>query len=130
VKLPHILMIAAYCTFLFWLSSGPVSAPASVQFDGMDKVAHMCAYGLLAGLVFYGLRQSGRPWTPRAMLWFPVLFVALYGGSDEFHQYFIPSRSCDVVDWLADVTGAFGVASLLVLLFRRPVQEPLASPGE
>ena len=116
--------------FIFWLSSGPVSAPKSIQFDGMDKVAHICAFGLLAGLVSYGLRRSGKPWTPGALLLLPVLFVACYGASDEIHQYFVPTRSCDILDWMADVTGALGASTALALVFRRPVAETLADSGE
>ena len=33
-------------------------------------------------------------------------FVALYGAADEIHQRFVPNRSCDVLDWLADTLGA------------------------
>ncbi len=133
MKLLHVLLIAGYCCFLFWLSSGPVSAPVEIRFDGMDKVAHVCAFGLLAGLVFNGLRRSGRSWTPRALFWIPVCFVALYGASDEFHQFFVPSRNCDVFDWMADVTGALlsvTLFSLTLRYFRKPVSEPLAGSGE
>lgn len=99
----------------------------------MDKIAHVCVYSVLAGLVFYGMRQSGRPWTPRALFWISVLFTACYGSSDEFHQYFIPSRNCDFFDWLADLTGALGGAAVLSLFFhffRKPVPETLTTPGE
>ncbi len=133
MKLPHMLIVAAYCAFLFWMSSGPVSTPSTIQFDGVDKVAHACVYSVLAGLVFFGMRQSGRPWTPRALFCIPVLFVAFYGASDEFHQYFIPSRNCDFFDWLADVTGALAAASLLPLclrLLRKLVPETLPVSGE
>ena len=119
--------------FLFWLSSGPVSVPKPMKFDGIDKAAHACAFGLLAGLVFHGLRRSGRPWTSQALFCIPVLFVSLYGASDEFHQYFVPTRSCDIFDWLADVTGALMAVTVLSLFFRlfgRPVSEPLAGPGD
>jgi VanZ family protein len=104
-----------------------------LQFDGFDKIAHLGAFGLLAGLVFNGLRQSGRPWTSGGLFLIPVLFVALYGASDELHQYFVPTRSCDVLDWLADVTGALVAVTGLSVLFRiigSPVQEPVTSSGE
>ena len=133
MKLPHILLVAAYCAFIFWLSSGPVSTPTEIQFDGVDKVAHVCVYALLGALVYYGLRQSGRPWTVFALFWIPVLFASLYGASDEFHQSFVPSRTCDFFDWLADTTGGLLAATALSLFFRflgRPVPETLPSPGE
>ena len=38
-----------------------------------------------------------------------ILLIAigtLYGISDEIHQYFIPSRSADILDVLADCIGS------------------------
>jgi len=133
VKLPHILAIAVYCAFIFWLSSGPVEVPDTVQFDGVDKLAHMALYAVLGGLVYHGMQRSGRLWPPRIQFWLPVLFVALYGASDECHQYFVPTRSCDFFDWLADLAGGLAAAAALSLVFRlltRPVAETLSDSGE
>jgi VanZ family protein len=117
VKLPHIFLVFAWSALLFWLSSGPIDIPPSIEFNGVDKVAHVCVYAVLSGLVVYGLRRSGRSWTIRALIWIPVLYVALYGASDEFHQSFVPGRSCDFFDWLADVTGGLGAATAFSLFF-------------
>ena len=38
-------------------------------------------------------------------VWFVVGLVALYGVLDEFHQYFVPGRSVEFYDALADATG-------------------------
>ena len=35
------------------------------------------------------------------------VFCALYACSDEFHQYFVPGRSCKLFDVCVDSTGAF-----------------------
>ena len=32
--------------------------------------------------------------------------ASLYGMTDEFHQYFVPDRACDPLDWLIDTCGA------------------------
>jgi VanZ family protein len=34
-----------------------------------------------------------------------MLITAGYGASDELHQWFVPGRTADVFDWLADATG-------------------------
>ena len=133
MRLPHALIVAACCALIFWLSSGPLDAPTEIQFDGLDKLAHAGIYALLAGLVFHGLRQSGRGWTSRALFWIPVIFTALYGASDEFHQYFVPTRTSDLLDWLADVTGGLAAATALSLFFRcrgRRSPETLVPPVE
>jgi VanZ family protein len=37
-------------------------------------------------------------------LWSAVLTI-IYGITDEIHQYYVPNRSAEVQDWLADVIG-------------------------
>jgi VanZ family protein len=133
VKLPHAILVAVYCAFLFWMSSGPVEVPETIQFDQVDKVAHMSVYAVLCALVFHGLRRSGRSWTPRALFWIPVLFSSLYGVTDEFHQYFVATRTCDIVDWMADTAGALLAATILSLFIRffgKPAPETLTPCGD
>lgn len=56
--------------------------------------------------------KTTRPRVPAGMLGdFPapliaLIFSSLYGVSDEFHQIFTPSRSCDPMDWLVDTCAA------------------------
>ena len=38
---------------------------------------------------------------------YAILFSAVYGIIDELHQSLIPGRSCDILDWIADILGAF-----------------------
>jgi VanZ family protein len=40
---------------------------------------------------------------------------SLYGVSDEIHQAFVPGRSSDVLDWMADTAGTL----VALYLFRR-----------
>ena len=39
------------------------------------------------------------------MVMLSVLLSCLYGISDEIHQYFVPYRSADLMDVLADMIG-------------------------
>jgi UDP-2,3-diacylglucosamine pyrophosphatase LpxH len=48
--------------------------------------------------------------------------VALFGATDEWHQYFVPGRSCELGDWVADsLGGGLGLlaGSLQLLATRR-----------
>lgn len=47
-----------------------------------------------------------------------ILCASFYGVSDEIHQYFVPSRSCDPVDWMIDTIGATCGAGVFLLLAR------------
>lgn len=90
---------------IVWLSSRS-TYPLDLSLpEPLDKVAHLAAFGTLAISLDIAWRHS-RPNTALALR-FMVLFtiVALFGASDELHQYFVPGRSCDFFDWIADAAG-------------------------
>lgn len=110
------LPLIAYCLLIFLQSSSdnPVDLP---PIANVDKVLHAGAYGLL-GILFYRAYRSRWPsasgWT---MANASLLSAAFYGLTDEIHQYFVPGRSADPWDWLADTVGAMlGVAAYHALL--------------
>ena len=87
----------------------------------LDKLGHFALYAVL-GLLMLRAAATARP-APRIVL--SVLTVAsLFGAADEWHQRFIPGRSQDAADWLADTLGA-GSGVLAVVAFRSR-REPLA----
>lgn len=100
------------------------SKVAGPHFPYVDKVAHFGVYGLLGTLV--GRRGAG--W--RHAAW-SLIAVSLYGASDEWHQYYVPGRSTEIGDWLADTGGA----ALAILLYhgwagyRRLLERPLKWPA-
>lgn len=111
------LPLIAYCVLIFVQSSSelPVELPA---IEHVDKVLHVGGYGLL-GILFYRAYRSRWPsasgWT---MANASLLSAAFYGMTDEIHQYFVPGRSADPWDWLADTIGAMlGVAAYHALLY-------------
>jgi len=111
------LPLIAYCLLIFLQSSSdnPVDLP---PIANVDKVLHAGAYGLL-GILFYRAYRSRWPsasgWT---MANASLLSAAFYGLTDEIHQYFVPGRSADPWDWLADTVGAMlGVVAYHTLLY-------------
>ena len=96
------LLVAA--VIFFASSRESVSAPEIVN---IDKVAHFAVYGLLATL----LVRLGQG---RRAVWLALLATSFYGASDEWHQSFVPGRSSEVTDWVADTTGA----TLAIALYR------------
>jgi hypothetical protein len=89
------------------------SIPNLGQLPGgiSDKSGHSIGYALLAGL-FLRAFARGRL---RDVTWrrtsAAIIVATLYGVSDEFHQVFVPGRTADRYDVLADCIGAtVGVA--------------------
>jgi VanZ family protein len=46
--------------------------------------------------------------------------ASAFGASDEFHQAFVPGRTADVADWMADTLGAAIGALVATFALRRP----------
>ena len=113
MPLRYTIAVALYCFLIFTVSSNPAPPVPDLRFEHSDKLIHAAAFGVLALLVSLGMRVSDHLYSPRRQFWVPVLFVAVYGGVDEFHQYFVPRRQCDFMDWLADVSGALAVQVVL-----------------
>lgn len=69
-----------------------------------DKVGHLGLIGtlsLLCNLAFHP-RQPG--WLPRWITLVTLILLVILSG-EEIAQAFIPHRTCDIFDWLADLAG-------------------------
>lgn len=99
---------------LSWL---PAWLNAVLQVVPLDKLVHAGIYGLLASLWWWALlpRDGGHRWAEPG---WPFLLAVAFGALDEVHQGFVPGRSRDAVDWLADAVGAAGALVVLVGLRR------------
>ncbi len=89
---------------LFALSSIPGRDIPTIEFSYSDKIVHCGIYGVLGALCFRALRLTTRLRVVPAILVVPLIVLA-YGISDEVHQMFVPQRSSEVLDVVADVVG-------------------------
>jgi VanZ family protein len=96
---------------IFFLSHQPGDFAQLPQFVGIDKLAHVIAYGLLAGAFLYGLHPLTHSSNRGVTAIVVALFCLLYGISDEFHQSFIPKRCVSIWDVVADGVGAILVVA-------------------
>ena len=97
----------AWTICIFIASSIPSYEMPAMTILAWDKVIHLGVYFVLAACVFTACSHAGAPITLRRhRIAATILSVAVYGALDEFHQYFVPGRSVDFFDWLADFSGA------------------------
>ncbi len=94
--------VLLYMAVIFALSS--ISRPPAMP-GGSDKVLHALSYSVL-GLLFARALTGGRDAVTLRVAVLTIGFGALYGASDELHQYFNPPRSVEAADLLADTIGA------------------------
>jgi VanZ family protein len=97
---------------IFYLSHQPGDSAKLPQFVGIDKLAHVIVYGILAGAFLYSLQPFTHDSNYAVAAFVVVLFCILFGISDEFHQSFIPARNVSFWDVVADGLGALLVACL------------------
>jgi len=64
-------------------------------------------YGIVTYFFFRNIRNS-------------LIFASLYALSDELHQYFVPGRSCDIIDLLVDILGIF-VGVFILYIVRKKI---------
>ncbi len=100
---------ASICTALFFVAGSLPAGPGGSQ-GSLDKVLHAVGFGLLAGLWCSALAEL----RPRLGLLLPAaggfLASSAFGGLLELWQGRLGYRSCELLDWIADMVGAFAVA--------------------
>ena len=112
-----------YCVIIFALSSIGRVPEALRWITAYDLAIHAVVYAGLGWLAGMTVRKGAEPWRGWRLWAAPIAFVAVYGASDEIHQFFVPGRYCALADWIADVAGAATVQMVFVLKNRCRVKD-------
>jgi VanZ family protein len=115
--LPVILLAIA----IFILSSKPQLNPPDLGFEIQDKFYHFIFYALFGYLVarsFFLLKFSLI--FHKYYLVLAIIFSAVYGLSDEIHQYYVPGRFCSLGDFVADGLGS--ATGVFIYHYRGPLR--------
>ena len=99
------LPLILYC-LLIYIQSGYPSPQKLPSFKFMDKMLHFVAYGLMGILFFRAYQTLAIKQNRRMLIFLSILSASVYGISDEIHQFFVPGRSADLFDVIADILGA------------------------
>jgi VanZ family protein len=104
--LPAIL----YTGVIWWLSSQPLKLEGVELFPFQDKGIHFLEFGGLCLTICFAVYRT---WPGRGLrgALAAVLITTALGLLDELHQAFVPERSPDARDLLADALGASLFAS-------------------
>lgn len=84
--------------------------------DIINSMAHFLEYGAFGVLLVNALCHH---MSLRKACFAALVCASVYGITDELHQYFVPERMCDSVDWLVDTVGASIGVGLSCLVLRR-----------
>lgn len=97
-----------WAVIILVLTSIPGARIPHVPLAQVDKLVHVMMYGFLGWL---SVRAAGVPAGVRRAA-AVIAAISLFGAADEFHQQFIPGRSMELFDWVADTVGAACGAAL------------------
>ncbi len=87
-----------------------------------DKIAHFAAYFGLSVLAFLFWENNNVSLSVSKYELKILLILAAYGLFDEIHQIFIPGRSCEFLDFVADLSGTLiGYIFIKVILNKRVI---------
>ena len=89
----------------------------------------MVAYGVFGILWYRAFRFAGGTWSASRAVALAIVASALYGVTDEVHQYFVPMRQADPWDVAADAAGATIAAVSCEWWFARRVVAPPIETG-
>lgn len=77
-----------------------------------DKIAHFIEYLIFGYLTINAVSRVMSRMGVVTHFLIVLVIVLLFGASDEFHQLFVPGRSCNYLDFIFDFIGA-GVGILI-----------------
>jgi VanZ family protein len=113
------LPLFIWAVIIFWLSSIKTFPNLKLPFIGVDKLVHMSVFFVFCwfsrrALFFQIASSTLKRWS----LIGAFLLTCLYGYFDEVHQLYVPTRSYDYFDMLADGVGALLFVALFMVTNR------------
>ncbi len=118
---------ALYLALIHLASSGNPENMGISFAEGVDKIAHLFEFGLLALLFWRPLRDAVPAYPEMKAAAVLLVFVAANGMIDEFHQSFIPGRESSWADGAADFVG--GALAITWLLHREKARPTASGSG-
>jgi VanZ family protein len=111
----YVTPAALYVAYIFVMGTAENAEP---PMDVSDKTAHFAAFGLMVPFLTRALRYF-LPAAPRVRLVLAAAALSsLAGALLEFWQAFLPYRSAELLDWVADTIGAVFAGCLTALAWR------------
>lgn len=88
------------------VSSIPSDKIPGFKIFGFDKIVHIIVFFIFGILIYRSLQFSrGNVYPFKKIVFYTLTIAALYGTLSEVYQGFIPGRSTDIFDFLADLIG-------------------------
>ena len=118
-------MIAFWGVGFFLVFSLVASFPEAkhLTFFSSTQIAGNETESLVNSFITANVIQTIAEGAVPAVVLFSIFFGVIYAFSDEFHQYFVPGRSADLFDFIADCIGVILVQVIIWFYFRSKSHE-------
>jgi VanZ family protein len=123
MKIRQLLPSIIWSLIILWIICMPGNSIPKTPFINIphfDKVVHAVIFAVLAFLVNYGLYRQNNTFIRKNHYTISIISGVIYGIITEWIQLkFIPGRSGEILDWVADVAGTIAgiIAFYLYLQF-------------
>ncbi len=103
--IPYRYLALFYALLIFGVSAIPslTAPPLGIVLE--DKIVHFFEFGVFSFLLFLAFYHSGSGFVRRHVSLFSSTVAVIYALSDELHQKFVPGRTCEFLDFVADCLG-------------------------
>jgi VanZ family protein len=92
-----------WAVLIFTVSSIPSLRAPDIGFQWQDKLGHFIEYFILA--VLCARAVAVRNHTPRSLFTVSLIMLLSFAAVDEIHQFLIPGRVPDFMDFISDTSG-------------------------
>lgn len=88
------------------------------SFQWQDKFLHFFAYLFYGATLAFAMHVHGK-WNPKKNILWIILIGCFYALSDEYHQSFVPGRTSEIGDIIADCLGIATSSAMYWMLFKK-----------
>ncbi len=117
LRVTSALLACCWIATIYYLSSLS-GLDIGIDFAAKDKLFHMATYGLLGLFILGTMRLSTMGYSYNQVT-LATLIATAYGITDEWHQSYVPGRTSDPLDLVADCIGALLVTLAARAFMRR-----------
>jgi len=96
----------AYAVLIFYFSSLPTIPSIIIEIIPETLIWHMIEYAILSILLLRSFINSKNTTFKENAIHLAIIIAILYGVTDEIHQYFVPGRTFDILDIIANSVGS------------------------
>ena len=114
-----LIILLLYWPLIFILTHIPLRRELLQQLQASDKTLHFLVYFILSFLLYFAAESAGKLSLKSRKFWLLFSTLLFYAAADEWLQGIV-GRSCDFLDFVANLTGVVSAFVLLSFFSFRP----------